>query len=141
MKLSAYLSKHGSKTELALAIGAQPQLIWQWATGVRPVPINRCMAIETATNGAVSRRDLRPDDWQEIWPELAQALANTAQPATETIAPAAEYIQPDAMRSGLVRRHDSNRRGVNPDYDGGRRETGPFPPIDETTVVQGVANV
>jgi DNA-binding transcriptional regulator YdaS (Cro superfamily) len=27
--------------------------------------------IERATLGEVSRRDLRPDDWHEIWPELA----------------------------------------------------------------------
>jgi len=31
-----------------------------------------CVAIERETNGAVTRKDLRPDDWQEIWPELAQ---------------------------------------------------------------------
>lgn len=29
-----------------------------------------CTAIEEASNGAVLREDLRPDDWQEIWPEL-----------------------------------------------------------------------
>jgi DNA-binding transcriptional regulator YdaS (Cro superfamily) len=26
--------------------------------------------IERATAGAVTRRDLRPDDWGDIWPEL-----------------------------------------------------------------------
>lgn len=26
---------------------------------------------ETATKGEVTRQDLRPDDWQQIWPELA----------------------------------------------------------------------
>lgn len=31
-----------------------------------------CVAIERATGGAVTRRDLRPDDWQDIWPELAE---------------------------------------------------------------------
>ncbi len=29
-----------------------------------------CVAIEKATGGAVSRKDLRPDDWHLIWPEL-----------------------------------------------------------------------
>lgn len=28
--------------------------------------------IEEITNGAVTRLDLRPDDWQRIWPELAK---------------------------------------------------------------------
>lgn len=26
--------------------------------------------VERATNGEVTRRDLRPDDWRLIWPEL-----------------------------------------------------------------------
>lgn len=28
---------------------------------------------ELATNGAVTRKELRPDDWRQIWPELAAA--------------------------------------------------------------------
>ena len=31
---------------------------------------NRCVAIERATNGQVTRKDLRPHDWKDIWPEL-----------------------------------------------------------------------
>lgn len=27
--------------------------------------------IEHASGGAVTRQELRPDDWKEIWPELA----------------------------------------------------------------------
>ena len=30
----------------------------------------RCVAIERATNGLISRKDLYQDDWQDIWPEL-----------------------------------------------------------------------
>lgn len=86
MKLSEYLSKHGSQTKLALAVGAQPQLMWQWAKLVRPVPVTRCVDIERATDGIVTRRDLRPDDWQKFWPELAQAHATISQSATETVA-------------------------------------------------------
>lgn len=86
MKLNDYLDKHGAKTKLATEIGAQVQLVWQWSSGVRPVPIERCYAIEQATNGAVTRRDLRPDDWQKIWPELAPAQSHQAQPATHDVA-------------------------------------------------------
>jgi len=32
-----------------------------------------CVSIERATDGAVTRRDLRPDDWHLIWPELVTA--------------------------------------------------------------------
>lgn len=38
-----------------------------------PVPPIRCLAIESATGGIVSRSDLRPDDWQKIWPEFVPA--------------------------------------------------------------------
>lgn len=79
MNLRDYLDKHGEKTKLAIEIGAQAQLVWQWAAGVRVVPIGRCYAIEQATNGVVTRRDLRPNDWQKIWPELAQTQC---QPTT-----------------------------------------------------------
>lgn len=71
MKLSAYLSERGRKTLLAQSLGVPPQLVWQWSAGVRPVPLSRCVSIEQATAGQVSRRDLRPDDWHLYWPELA----------------------------------------------------------------------
>ncbi len=29
-----------------------------------------CTQIEIQTKGEITRKDLRPDDWQEIWPEL-----------------------------------------------------------------------
>ncbi len=29
-----------------------------------------CSRIETESNGQVTRKDLRPDDWHVIWPEL-----------------------------------------------------------------------
>ncbi|MDP3651065.1 MAG: YdaS family helix-turn-helix protein [Rhodoferax sp.] len=45
-----------------------------------------CVAIEKESRKAVTRQELRPDDWPHIWPELAQAPANTAQAATETVA-------------------------------------------------------
>ncbi|HDR9439500.1 helix-turn-helix domain-containing protein [Burkholderia multivorans] len=31
-----------------------------------------CVAIERESAGSVTRRDLRPNDWQDIWPELAR---------------------------------------------------------------------
>ena len=34
-----------------------------------------CVAIERTTGGAVTRRDLRPADWRDIWPELAEQAA------------------------------------------------------------------
>ena len=72
MNLNTYLSNNRA-TSLARAIGATYTEISHWRHGVRPVPISRCLAIEQATDGAVTRKDLRPDDWPQIWPELEAA--------------------------------------------------------------------
>jgi DNA-binding transcriptional regulator YdaS (Cro superfamily) len=45
------------------------------------VPTEHCAGIEAATKGIVNRRDLRPDDWQKIWPELATQPQTTEQGA------------------------------------------------------------
>lgn len=36
-----------------------------------------CVRIERVTGGAVTRRDLRPDDWHQIWPELVDQEKTT----------------------------------------------------------------
>lgn len=73
MDLNTYLSNagEGAAARLAAKIGVSPALISQWRLGVRPIPAKRCPAIELATEGKVTRRDLRPSDWSSIWPELA----------------------------------------------------------------------
>lgn len=38
--------------------------------GVRSCAPELAVLIEVNTDGAVTRRDLRPDDWLAIWPEL-----------------------------------------------------------------------
>lgn len=37
----------------------------------RGVPVECCTAVELRLG--VGRRDLRPDDWRDIWPELAES--------------------------------------------------------------------
>ncbi len=59
----------GGLAKLAAAISQTPQTVANWRA--RGVPVVHCAAIEQATAGKVTRRDLRPDDWQRIWPELA----------------------------------------------------------------------
>lgn len=76
----------GGLTPLAKMIGVSVPTVHEWKTLKRPVPASRCVAIEIATNGAVTRKDLRPDDWQSYWPELAQAPAIPAQAAMENVA-------------------------------------------------------
>ncbi|MFY2845622.1 transcriptional regulator [Achromobacter ruhlandii] len=77
MDLNSYLNRDDASSAAALArhVGVSPALVYQWRTGRRPVPVEHCAAIEQVTGGDVSRRDLRPDDWQRIWPELATPAA------------------------------------------------------------------
>jgi len=75
LKLAEYLKLQGrgKHKELALLIGGHPPDISNWSTGARPVPPHKCVAIEAATKGQVTRQDLRPDDYWLIWPELKPA--------------------------------------------------------------------
>lgn len=72
MRLLDYLEQCGiSQRSLAEKINLNREAsITDWKNGIREVPITFCPAIEQATNGAVTRKDLRPDDWWKIWPEL-----------------------------------------------------------------------
>lgn len=71
MDLKTYLdSNAGAAAKLAVAVQASPSLVHQWKAGLRPVPIGKCAAIESATDGQVTRKELRPNDWKSIWPEL-----------------------------------------------------------------------
>ena len=64
----------GSLTALAKHLGVAPPIVHRWATGVQEVPIIRCVEIEKMTKGAVTRQRLRPNDWEQIWPELVDKL-------------------------------------------------------------------
>jgi DNA-binding transcriptional regulator YdaS (Cro superfamily) len=75
----------GGVGRLAAAIGVGQSTVSNWK--VRgSIPAEHCAGIEAATGGLVTRRDLRPLDWQKIWPELAEAPASPAPAATETVA-------------------------------------------------------
>ncbi|MCL2310786.1 MAG: Cro/CI family transcriptional regulator [Proteobacteria bacterium] len=62
----------GGQSRLATLLGVAPPTVNQWIKGLRPVPITFCVAIERVTEGVVTRRELRSDDWRLIWPELAE---------------------------------------------------------------------
>lgn len=65
----------GSQAALGRLLGVSKGAVWQWMEVGRDVPIIHCVAIERLTSGAVTRRDLRPNDWHLIWPELAEGSA------------------------------------------------------------------
>lgn len=78
MKFNEWVnSQRGRSLAIAQALGVTPPVVSDWVNGKKSIPLERCMPIERATGGAVTRKDLRPDDWQDIWPELVSHEAHT----------------------------------------------------------------
>lgn len=71
------IQERGRQAALAGALGVKPPVVADWRTGKKSVPVPRCAAIERLTGGAVTRQELRPNDWSDIWPELAQRQGAT----------------------------------------------------------------
>ena len=90
---------------LAKAIAVKPPTVSDWITGKKAVPLERCMPIERATGGQVTRRDLRPDDYLIHWPELAQEDALAVHPAPIADLQGNEVVITN-RRTGFIRRAD-----------------------------------
>lgn len=81
MDLKTYLSEErGRQAALAKAIGAHAPDLSRWADGSRPIPIPQGAPIEQATNGLVTRKEMFPNDWLRVWPELAATPTNPDSP-------------------------------------------------------------
>jgi DNA-binding transcriptional regulator YdaS (Cro superfamily) len=86
MDLKTYIQdERGNASALAETLGIPLSYLSQMASGNRAITPERASAIERATNGVISRRDLRPDDWQAIWPELAAPKRRTRSEAKEGV--------------------------------------------------------
>lgn len=79
--LKTALSAPGALSKLAAHLRLRAATVAQWRDGLRPVPVVHCWAIERYFNGAVTRRDLRPDDAHLIWPDLATEPATAGEGA------------------------------------------------------------
>ena len=77
MNLKQYIDDlpRGGASALAEAIVVPPSFLSQMASGKASVNPAYAVKIEQATNGVVTRKDLRPDDWEAIWPELKEGVA------------------------------------------------------------------
>lgn len=66
---------HGGAKALAKKVGISRVYLAQLASRLdgRVASPELCVRIERATLAHVTRRDLRPDDWRDIWPELIDA--------------------------------------------------------------------
>jgi DNA-binding transcriptional regulator YdaS (Cro superfamily) len=62
MQLQTFLKKGDlTQAELARRLKVTPGLVWQWLNGHRRIAAERVLSIENATDGKVTRHDLRPD--------------------------------------------------------------------------------
>ena len=61
------------RSSLALECGTTRGHLQNVAYGYRACSPALAAALEIATAQGVTRKELRPDDWQAIWPELAEA--------------------------------------------------------------------
>ena len=67
--LTKAIDKAGSQAELARLIGAAGQsTVGNWLHRGGIVPVEYCARVEKATG--VTRKELRPDDYWLIWPDL-----------------------------------------------------------------------
>lgn len=76
--LDLAISTAGSQQALADHVGVVQSAVANWLKRGR-VPSEHCLAIEIATGGVVGRKDLRPDDFWRIWPDLAHLAPAQAE--------------------------------------------------------------
>jgi len=77
--LKSWLSaERGRVIGLARHLGVPPSFVSNMAEGRKSIPFEHGAAIDVFTGGAVSRRDMFPDDWQRLWPELATETTTQA---------------------------------------------------------------
>lgn len=76
MDLQDWLKQeYGRQAALARHLGIKPPQVAGWISRDKPIPLVHMAAIEVFTDGAVTRRDMRPEDFAHIWPELADTKA------------------------------------------------------------------
>ena len=115
MKLPDWLNaERGRKSALAAHLSVPPSFVIKMATGIKPIPLDHCPAIQDFTGGAVTCEELRPDkaDYFAMIRAQAVARATTAPAAINSVAPRAE-----------------RRVSTTPN---------PFPDLDRRAATQGV---
>ena len=100
MDLKTYTEPAGAAAKLAKTLGIPPALVSQWTAdaGARQVPSARCVAIERATDGAVTCEEMRPDVvWVRVkdrrWPH------SKGRPLVDLSAPAAPAELPETAKA------------------------------------------
>lgn len=73
------------------------------------VPVEYCAPIEMAFSGAITRQELRPEDWGKHWPELAHAAEPIPTDIPST-GPDLDRAMSEAAKAGLIERRIFVRR-------------------------------
>ena len=71
-------AERGRLAALAKHLGVSPPNVVAWTSGDKPVPMVHAAGIEIFTGGAITRRDLFPNTWHKVWPELAKPAASVS---------------------------------------------------------------
>ena len=71
----------GGPSRMAAALGVTAQAVCFWRDGKRRLPFDHGPAIERLAGGVVTRRQLFPNDWQRVWPELAESAPKHPDPS------------------------------------------------------------
>ena len=74
-KLLAYLNslKPDARVTFGQRCGTTERYLRKAVSAKQVIRPAVCVAIERETQGQVTRKDLRPHDWADIWPELVEA--------------------------------------------------------------------
>ena len=72
MKPKKLIDKLGGTTVVAQLMGVSYPAVYMWRT--KGIPVDKLIRLAPIAEqkGIATRRDLRPNDWHLIWPELAQ---------------------------------------------------------------------
>lgn len=72
-------AERGRISALSKALGLPYSFTFNMAKGKRAIPMHHAAEIEKFTGSAVTRKDMFPDSWERIWPELATTSTTNHQ--------------------------------------------------------------
>lgn len=75
MKHDQLIELLGGTTEVAKALGIKPPSVSGWKLSRIPDDKLIRLAVIAEAKGISSRKELFPDTWQELWPELSERVA------------------------------------------------------------------
>lgn len=75
MKHDQLIELLGGTTEVAKALGIKPPSVSGWKLSRIPDDKLIRLAVIAESRGVSSRKELFPDTWQQLWPELSDRAA------------------------------------------------------------------